>query len=257
MRPTAHSCAAFAAGNPLARSTRRTCDSDALAIGKAARASSHRLRHAARLSTRRSSAAPHHECRSGKSCPSRLPRSCKTAGTRGYCSTKVGQGGSLPRAKGGTDVSQTADRCRGKRACVVLCRERWKRGQGGGKVRRLCRWPMRSGAVVRSRSGTVRASRPSGDLRESPAALFSAVSAGLRLQWQYLCERLPSNQEQGGEKARRQVLKFTCTSNGVSAFHKCRLARGAISVLNRSGQRRAPGTRARPRPRSLAGGTER
>src|SRR6266566_9101840 len=118
------------------------------------------------------------------------------------------------RAKEGTDVSQTADRCRGQRAGVVLYRERRKRRQAGRTVRRRCRRSMRSGAVVRSRSGTVRAGGPPGDLRESPTAVFSAVSAGVRMQRQYLCERLPSYQEQGDEKARRKMLKLACACNG-------------------------------------------
>ena len=204
MRPTAHSCAASAAGNPLARSTRRTCASYALATGRAARASSHRSRHAARLSTARWSAAPHHQAGPAKAARARCRDRAKPPA--GADTARASAPGCSPRAKGGTDVSQTADRCGGKHACVVLCREQRKRGQGGGKVRRFCRWPMRSGAVVRSRSGAVRAGRPSGDLRESPAALFSAVSAGLRMQWQDLFERLPSHQGQSGEKARRQVL---------------------------------------------------
>src|SRR5260370_42117502 len=73
---------------------------------------------------------------------------------------------------------------------------------------------MGSGAVVRSRSGTVRAGGPPGNLRESPAAVFSAVSAGVRMQRQYLCERLPSYQEQGGEKARGKMLNLACACNG-------------------------------------------
>jgi hypothetical protein len=71
------------------------------------------------------------------------------------------------------------------------------------------------------------------------------------MQRQYLFERLPSNQEQGGEKARRKMLKFTCTSERRFRTSQVQArARRDIGAQNRSGQWRVPWKPRKSRPRA-------
>ena len=123
-----------------------------------------------------------------------------------------------------------------------------ERSEAGGKMRRFYRRPMRSGIALRSCSGTMRASRPSGNLRQrGPTALLRAVPTGLRLQRKDLPKRLPSNQKQGGKEARRKVLK--CLPRGQRIGYGERMPNGSWVRFSTSSWRKISPVR---RPAGIA-----